>query len=764
MTQLRLVEKYNIAKAHAALNHKDLIDKSYNPSLVKSFLKKIIHNNGSIEVEYHYSKKRDDPVGRLYASGGIQNIPCDIRNYLLEGEGLFDIDIKNCANTIIYNLCKLHGIKKKYYSTVKQVVVDRDEIINRVYGGNKERFKDAITPLYFNSKEVVYKNNFEKEFHADLIKIQKKLSKIEEYSEYLNDDNNARGKMLSRIVYDWENRLIMDCIQKIEDETQVKPFAILHDGFIIGIEYDLHKLEAYIKSEYKFDIRFSYKKIENKITVEAPPVNYIMDYSLILDKHILEIADVIKPEIEKIMRYNDDFKKYYVYNDTTGVWNVSSDPDEVIARLLRKYTKQSLDDHKNNKPDSDDKTVLKKYNKDMKNIIKCNAIIDTPSFMSKLKDYLKRLILDNNFCKKFNKNLYQIAFKNGLYDMRTQTLRHGLFYDDFICNPLQFDYEPSTPEDRQRVKDIILKICNNTQAHMDYYLSILGYALTGDAEKEKAIWYFVGVSGNNGKTLIMDALKTICPSYAVMMNTKALTENSQNRHKHLNILNLAPRIIYLEELPKKGSLDTQIMKCLADGKSIVVEKMFGNTTEYDVVGKLFTLSNHTPIFDNDGGTANRYRQCQFNSEFHERFEDDDYEKLQFKVNTTLADILKNELKMALLDVLFEYAHDFYISGKKLRPMPQEWIEKTKETVYDNSIIKNYIEDHCEVGAAHKLDRDDADNICKLLHIQLSHFKDELSKISTVKYDRTARTASTRRGAWLGIKIKEFECDIDSSSD
>jgi len=106
-------------------------------------------------------------------------------------------------------------------------------------------------------------------------------------------------------------------------------------------------------------------------------------------------------------------------------------------------------------------------------------------------------------------------------------------------------------------------------------------------------------------------------------------------------------------------------------------------------------------------------------------------------------------------------HDYYISGKKLKPMPQEWIEKTKETVYDNSVVKNYIEDHCEVGEGFKLDRDDADQVCKSLNIQLSHFKDELSKISGVKYERSARTSSTRRGAWIGVRIKEAECSVDS---
>ena len=48
------------------------------------------------------------------------------------------------------------------------------------------------------------------------------------------------------------------------------------------------------------------------------------------------------------------------------------------------------------------------------------------------------------------------------------------------------------------VKNVIYKICNCNQSHMDYYLGVLGQALTGDAELEKALYFCVGVGGNNG--------------------------------------------------------------------------------------------------------------------------------------------------------------------------------------------------------------------------------------------------------------------------
>ena len=96
-------------------------------------------------------------------------------------------------------------------------------------------------------------------------------------------------------------------------------------------------------------------------------------------------------------------------------------------------------------------------------------------------------------------------------DLKTLKFREGLRQDDYLSSTILFDYKESSIEEQNEIHKYLKMICNCNEEHKEYYLSVLGYALTGDAEREKALWYLVGQGGNNGKTLIMDALSVIAP-------------------------------------------------------------------------------------------------------------------------------------------------------------------------------------------------------------------------------------------------------------
>ena len=51
-------------------------------------------------------------------------------------------------------------------------------------------------------------------------------------------------------------------------------------------------------------------------------------------------------------------------------------------------------------------------------------------------------------------------------------------------------------------------------------MRVLGQSLTGDAEMEKALYFMVGIGGNNGKTLILEALQDIMPNYVAEIDRK----------------------------------------------------------------------------------------------------------------------------------------------------------------------------------------------------------------------------------------------------
>ena len=120
-----------------------------------------MHHNGKIEVNYNYSKKKEDGSGRMFADNGVQMISGEVCNFLLSGEGVVDIDIKNCGPTIIYNICKIQGLKYKYYKSLEEYIINREELIKTHYNNDKEQCKDFIKRTMFNNNPIKYSSESE---------------------------------------------------------------------------------------------------------------------------------------------------------------------------------------------------------------------------------------------------------------------------------------------------------------------------------------------------------------------------------------------------------------------------------------------------------------------------------------------------------------------------------------------------------------------------------------------------------------------------
>ena len=130
---------------------------------------------------------------------------------------------------------------------------------------------------------------------------------------------------------------------------------------------------------------------------------------------------------------------------------------------------------------------------------------------------------------------------------------------------IPFKYNEPSQEQTEFVKNVIYKICNCNQSHVNYYLGVLGQALLGDAELEKALYFCVGIGGNNGKTLILEALADIMPNYVSKIERKTFEKGYTKAHKHLAGTK-GKRIVYVEELSSKEQ-EIDILKEIADGKT-----------------------------------------------------------------------------------------------------------------------------------------------------------------------------------------------------
>ena len=193
-----------------------------------------------------------------------------------------------------------------------------------------------------------------------------------------------------------------------------------------------------------------------------------------------------------------------------------------------------------------------------------------------------------------------------MYDIKKNIFEKGIKDTDYLTETIPYYYDKSNDEDKQKVRDILYKICNCNEEHLEYYSSILGFSMIGDPEKEKSIYFLIGNKGNNGKSIIMNAIANIMPNYCKKIDRLTFEEDYKKSHKNL-ISTKGKRIIFLEELSEK-KLNIELLKEYSDGKTIEIEIMYGTTEKINISSKLFFCSNPTPNFKTDDNSNDEDKQ------------------------------------------------------------------------------------------------------------------------------------------------------------
>lgn len=459
----------------------------------------------------------------------------------------------------------------------------------------------------------------------------------------------------------------------------------------------------------------------------------------------IKTGEFIENRIKNKMVFCND--TWYIFNIKNKLWTNNLKNTHCIVSTIREFIDEAIkfceEKIKKNEKKEYYESQIKLYKKQF---IK----VDHSGYTNQIGNHLCTILNDSTFASRLDSKKYVLVFKNGILDLKTGKFREGLFYDDMVSKCIPFDYSISSIDDINTISNIFFKICNANIEHSRYYSSVLGYALTGDAEMEKAIWFLVGQKGNNGKTTILDALNCIMPNYVVKIDNKAFYEDENSVHKYVASMKGA-RIVYVEENIDGKHLAADFLKKISEGRNINYKVMYGTTDDMITTFKVLIVSNNTPTFKTDGGIENRYRQCQFNSHFDSKNTVDDYKNLEFVQDKSLPSKLKEELAMAMINYLIAFSMN-YSETKSLLPMPDEWKDITNETLYGNNNINELLEEKFEFGKDFRLQKDEIKSLLKSYNITESKFKDALV-IKNIHYSRTLRK-NNKKGVWIGIKLKE----------
>ena len=739
-------------------------DSKYYTS-TRNTLAEYIINGGDTNIKIY--KKNN--CNRYYCNNSLQQLQTDIRNFIYP-DNTYDYDIKNCSASIMLYLSKLNNLN---YTHIENYVKNRDKIISK-YNYTKVELKEIVNKLsnidnpYITDKSEI--DDFISEFTTNkkkLIEIYKLLLPNKKY----DDKKNPISSRYCEIFYYFESQIV----QKVMNEYKDDVICYMFDGFNITKQLDLDDLNK-ITNEYGVEwimkpifSKFEFNKIVTYDTIKNKLEKYIYkDFILydILDTYY--ICEQYNTYISKSIKYCNDL--WYVLDFKTNLWKNVKEVQPYFLKILRiglSNGKSILDKKFQEALDADDNENIKSIQEKVEKQIKNYTLIDKNSFCGQFKKNITEFITDNEFDNKLDCNMYYFAFKNGIYNMKNKTFRNGIYPTDYLTKTLDFDYsEERNTADMDWYKMELTKIMNNNAAHLEFLLSILGQALTGDSEKYKYFYFCIGQLAGNGKSTIFSTLENIFSCYVKCVESNILETDYSKKHKIMPSFK-TNRIVYLDEMKKGKKIDSKYVKLIADGKLYENEVLFGTTNTFKIQAKAFLLLNHMTDFDAmDLGVYRRYTHLQFDSEFDVlnkyKLKEDNYEKLKFIPDLKFTDRMI-EKKLALTHILLDYAYETYING--IPPMPIEF-EEQKELMNDcNAEINEWLETIIYKDSNQKTSKQEIIDRYKSdfnKSIQNKEVIDIMKQLGYAKYynkNTTKNITGVRyRGVYVGLGLEEKSTD------
>lgn len=487
---------------------------------------------------------------------------------------------------------------------------------------------------------------------------------------------------------------------------------------------------------------------------------WLMKHDTYISIKILEqgennVAEYIKDQLSAKLVFCNN--KWFVLNATSNLWTVVKIPYATIITHIQKKIDESRNITLTLKDRTDDENKKKEFDDFDKKYRAFYTKVTGGSYSTQITKLLQEYLLDGEFENKLDTIPYKVAYKNGIMDLKTLKFRYGLKSSDYLTRTIPFNYEESTNEQIENIKYQLLKICNMKPDHLDYYLSCLGYSLTGDASRIQEFYSLRGQTASNGKSIIFECLTKIIPNYVLKLESHILEETYGSRHKEYATWR-GVRLAWINELSTKKQ-DENVIKDLADGTAVRYKVLYGEMNTMPVNLKLFIVSNNTLKIKADNGIQRRLKMMQLDSEFIDGIEDD-LERCRFKKDTSFGLKLQTEDKHALLNLLYSYSKQFVDDNYQLKLYPNEWNNESKEVIKTNNTFHDFIEENFVFAPQFQIWKNQVEDILKLYTrstVEFGTFRDELKAIyhKNFEYDCN-RKQRPNRGLLFGLREKNEE--------
>ena len=566
-----------------------------------------------------YKYNQDDYIGRVYHSTCIQFMRSEIRKTLLYSF-YYDLDIKSCQPTLLYNLCKYHGLKT---DKLKDFIEKGRETFfeNGIKNGiPKHELKNKINCCLFTcssddpvlepiANEISDNLQFLKRTYPIIWENSLKQKKISNKDKKLNK-NNHHGTFLSFLLQTIENRIITIAYHELKKTFGINTGLILHDSLHIEKTKKFEELEKItlalnkiIKQKFfDFDITFVLKDFSNETLHNHQSLKYTnkLNEKLLCDAFYEFYKDKGCP----ITVVNNEL---YICDPSTNLWS-----------------KEKLNLFK-------DIFENEEFNFFLLYKLSSKVLFTKATEWVNLQKYF---ILDSRFVKPkdfdFDDKPDIIAFNNKkciqLYkNNKTQTwLIRDLNPDDYCTMNTGYPLIDGGGVNGGGVNGggvdkgcpliplILIKNCFQDDDTAETFLSILGSSIYGELLYKK---FFISKgAGDNGRSFISNMLNKALGDYHGTFNADFFTsaENSSDLKNPEAIQNMKKRFITMNE-PKASNkgysnyFDTEKIK-MYSGNDILKARLLNSNQIHEFINRATILSclNKMLKISNIGG-AERQR-------------------------------------------------------------------------------------------------------------------------------------------------------------
>ena len=319
-------------------------------------------------------------------------------------------------------------------------------------------------------------------------------------------------------------------------------------------------------------------------------------------------------------------------------------------------------------------------------------LLNTKSKENLIKE-LSLLYKKSKIFEKFNNvNDYILAFKNGIYDLKTNEFRNAKA-DELVTCTTGYDYEKPQQDATDEINKILISIMPDKEDRT-YLLKSISLGLIGENLLEE-FYIWIG-NGSNGKGILRDLILYTLGEYFDNMEIEYLAKTRDHSHANSADPIMAKkknsRIVISTEPDGEINLKCAKLKQISGRDPVQVRGLYQSPFNFVPKFKLIIQTNKEVCVDgSDPGVIRRLRFIKFPN----KFVDDPKLSHERKIDRTAKQRIKEEkYRIAFFHILLNNYNDFIKNNNKL-DMTIRIKKDTEEYLNSNDPIQQFLDERIE---------------------------------------------------------------------